>query len=379
MRLSAGHADRRDGTHTDWPRRCLPTADRRTHPEVLRTSISAVVVSFRSGPRCDSAQSVCSSPASSSPRAPAPTRRPRVRWLPRVARRPRAGRWSRPFPATRSRTRRRRPIRSPSIRSATICFASVRIRSRFPGNPSAPRTRDMARSNSAWAAARSARPSRSRPSSARRAMARRGSTSRPQVRFDPRKKVVLSLFVEDVAKAKDSWRILYCATATTEQCVDESLLDPSLAHARRREGEHAVPSDPPFQRVLRGSLIGDDISGATTRWIRCAGYVTIGRRRQTSPSSDAFGPPLAPPPVSPSSDGSAQPRAPHLRLVDAPGTHAPTRVLIEDGRTLDKLGQARGGPAALRARAAEPRRLVALAGVDALPVDRLELRGRCRV
>lgn len=50
----------------------------------------------------------------------------------------------------------------------------------------------------------------------------------PAARFDPRKRVVLSLFFEDVSRARDTWRILYCPTATTEQCVDESLLDPSL-------------------------------------------------------------------------------------------------------------------------------------------------------
>jgi diguanylate cyclase (GGDEF)-like protein/putative nucleotidyltransferase with HDIG domain len=41
--------------------------------------------------------------------------------------------------------------------------------------------------------------------------------------------------------------------------------------------------------------------------------------------------------VTASSDGFAQ-RAPHLRLVDGAETHAPARALIEEGRTLDKLG-----------------------------------------
>jgi diguanylate cyclase (GGDEF)-like protein/putative nucleotidyltransferase with HDIG domain len=40
-----------------------------------------------------------------------------------------------------------------------------------------------------------------------------------------------------------------------------------------------------------------------------------------------------------SSDGSAQARAPHLRLIDAAGAHAPARALIEEGRNLDKLGK----------------------------------------
>ncbi|NUP57620.1 MAG: diguanylate cyclase, partial [Gemmatimonadaceae bacterium] len=40
-----------------------------------------------------------------------------------------------------------------------------------------------------------------------------------------------------------------------------------------------------------------------------------------------------------SSDGSAHARAPHLRLVEAAGAHAPARALIEEGRTLEQLGQ----------------------------------------
>jgi diguanylate cyclase (GGDEF)-like protein/putative nucleotidyltransferase with HDIG domain len=40
-----------------------------------------------------------------------------------------------------------------------------------------------------------------------------------------------------------------------------------------------------------------------------------------------------------SSDGSAHARPPHLRLVDAEGADAPARALIEEGRTLDKLGK----------------------------------------
>ncbi len=43
--------------------------------------------------------------------------------------------------------------------------------------------------------------------------------------------------------------------------------------------------------------------------------------------------------MSASSDGSAQARAPHLRLVDAAETDAPARALIEEGRALDKLGR----------------------------------------
>ncbi len=38
-------------------------------------------------------------------------------------------------------------------------------------------------------------------------------------------------------------------------------------------------------------------------------------------------------------DGSAQARAPHLRLVEAKDADAPARALIEEGRTLDKLGK----------------------------------------
>jgi diguanylate cyclase (GGDEF)-like protein/putative nucleotidyltransferase with HDIG domain len=40
-----------------------------------------------------------------------------------------------------------------------------------------------------------------------------------------------------------------------------------------------------------------------------------------------------------SSDGSAHARPPHLRLVDADGADASARALIEEGRTLDKLGK----------------------------------------
>ena len=39
------------------------------------------------------------------------------------------------------------------------------------------------------------------------------------------------------------------------------------------------------------------------------------------------------------SDGSAHARAPHLRLVDGAGADASARALIEEGRTLDKLGK----------------------------------------
>ncbi len=51
----------------------------------------------------------------------------------------------------------------------------------------------------------------------------------PQLRFTPKRTVTLSLFVRDLTKATAAdHRIIYCATETMDQCVDESLLDHSL-------------------------------------------------------------------------------------------------------------------------------------------------------
>jgi hypothetical protein len=52
----------------------------------------------------------------------------------------------------------------------------------------------------------------------------------PELRFSPRAVVTLALAVKGRAWANaDSWRILYCATSNKNGCVDESLLDRSLA------------------------------------------------------------------------------------------------------------------------------------------------------
>jgi hypothetical protein len=50
----------------------------------------------------------------------------------------------------------------------------------------------------------------------------------PQVRFSPKRTVTLSLRVPDLASIGPSPTILYCATTSTELCVDESALDPTL-------------------------------------------------------------------------------------------------------------------------------------------------------
>ena len=52
----------------------------------------------------------------------------------------------------------------------------------------------------------------------------------PEMRFSPDKKVILSLSVESgVLASTTSWNILYCPGTGFENCVDESILDPSLA------------------------------------------------------------------------------------------------------------------------------------------------------
>ena len=51
----------------------------------------------------------------------------------------------------------------------------------------------------------------------------------PQMRFDPQTTVTLSLYVPNLSRASSPWTILYCATQSLAQCVDESVLDPSLA------------------------------------------------------------------------------------------------------------------------------------------------------
>jgi hypothetical protein len=50
----------------------------------------------------------------------------------------------------------------------------------------------------------------------------------PEMRFSPRRVVTLSLFLADAPRPTSSPRILYCATASTNKCVDEAQLDPTL-------------------------------------------------------------------------------------------------------------------------------------------------------
>jgi hypothetical protein len=51
----------------------------------------------------------------------------------------------------------------------------------------------------------------------------------PEMRFNPKRVVTLSLFLADAPPPASSPRIVYCATASTDQCVDEAQLDPTLA------------------------------------------------------------------------------------------------------------------------------------------------------
>jgi hypothetical protein len=52
----------------------------------------------------------------------------------------------------------------------------------------------------------------------------------PQMRFNPARTVVLSMYVGQAALlSADSWRILFCPVSGLQGCVDESLRDPSLA------------------------------------------------------------------------------------------------------------------------------------------------------
>lgn len=50
----------------------------------------------------------------------------------------------------------------------------------------------------------------------------------PEMRFNPKRVVTLSLFVADAPTPASSPRILYCPSASTP-CIDEALLDPTLA------------------------------------------------------------------------------------------------------------------------------------------------------
>ena len=51
----------------------------------------------------------------------------------------------------------------------------------------------------------------------------------PEMRFSPKRVVTLSLSLATAPAPTSTLRILYCRTASMEQCVDEALLDPTLA------------------------------------------------------------------------------------------------------------------------------------------------------
>ena len=51
----------------------------------------------------------------------------------------------------------------------------------------------------------------------------------PAMRFSPRRTVTLSLYVPTLTPDPSAWRILYCATQSLDECVDEAELDPTLA------------------------------------------------------------------------------------------------------------------------------------------------------
>jgi hypothetical protein len=50
----------------------------------------------------------------------------------------------------------------------------------------------------------------------------------PAMRFSPSRTVTLTLYVPDLSPASAPWNILYCATETTDVCVDESLFDATM-------------------------------------------------------------------------------------------------------------------------------------------------------
>jgi hypothetical protein len=50
----------------------------------------------------------------------------------------------------------------------------------------------------------------------------------PEMRFDPKHRVTLTLFVPTLTPASPRGSILYCATHSISACIDESLLDPTL-------------------------------------------------------------------------------------------------------------------------------------------------------
>ena len=51
----------------------------------------------------------------------------------------------------------------------------------------------------------------------------------PSMRFSPNRTVTLSLHVPTLTPDPSAWRILYCATQSTDDCIDEAAFDPTLA------------------------------------------------------------------------------------------------------------------------------------------------------
>jgi hypothetical protein len=51
----------------------------------------------------------------------------------------------------------------------------------------------------------------------------------PEMRFNPKRVVTLTLSMADAATPTSSPRFLYCATLSTVECIDEAELDPTLA------------------------------------------------------------------------------------------------------------------------------------------------------
>ncbi len=51
----------------------------------------------------------------------------------------------------------------------------------------------------------------------------------PAMRFSPTRTVTLSLYVPTLTPDPSAWRILYCATQSMDECIDEAALDPTLA------------------------------------------------------------------------------------------------------------------------------------------------------
>jgi hypothetical protein len=63
----------------------------------------------------------------------------------------------------------------------------------------------------------------------------------PEMRFNPETNVYLSLFMKSMAKPQPlAWRVLYCATSTTDVCLDEAAIDPDLATLSNRQSTVAT-------------------------------------------------------------------------------------------------------------------------------------------